>query len=158
MPPHHVHTTADGVEIFVEQGKKSDQDFIVKFMGPHGRPRTPRHIHLIVELYVKHAHNPVLTLLLRDHLVHLLDQCQPIVAYPPALHIFNPGQLPQFADLNAVGEFSAEFVLISAELLFIQEKTNYPEGKLTKQIYTEFGVKDRYSVIGKAVRTVYGGG
>jgi hypothetical protein len=158
MPPHHIHTTTNGVEIFVEQGKKSAHDFLVKFMGPHGRPRTPRHIHLIVELYVKYAHNPALTLLLRDHLIHLLHEVQPIVAYPPALQVYNPNQIAQFADLNAVGEFSAEFVLVAAELLFIQEKTNYPEGKLTQQMYTGFGVKDRYSIIGLAVRTVYGGG
>jgi hypothetical protein len=158
MPPYHIHTTTSGVEIVVEQGKKSEHDFLIRFMGPHGRLRTPRHIHLIVELYVKYAHNPALTLVLRDHLIHLMEQVQPIAAYPPALQVYKANQIAQFADLNAVGEFSVEFVLVAAELLFIQEKTNYPEGKLTQQMYTGFGVKDRYSIIGLAVRTVYGGG
>jgi len=157
VPPDFSHTTANGVQIFVDKGTKSDHDFIVKFMGPHGRPRTPRHIHLIVELYVKHAHNPKLTLL-RDHLIELVEKVKPIVAYPPKLQVYKPGQIAQFADLNKVGEFSVEFVLVAAELVFIQEKTNYPEGKLTQQLYHDFDVKDRYSVIGLAVRTWYGGG
>lgn len=37
------------------------------------------------------------------------------------------------------------------ELLAIQEKTNYPTGSLTESLYKDFGVKDRFSVIQKAV-------
>jgi len=33
----------------------------------------------------------------------------------------------------------------------IQEKTNYPEGSLTENLYEDFGVKDRFHVIQKAV-------
>lgn len=32
----------------------------------------------------------------------------------------------------------------------IQEKTNYPQGSLTQQLYADFGVKDRFSVINAA--------
>jgi len=37
------------------------------------------------------------------------------------------------------------------EFMAIQEKTNYPEGSLTESLYRDFGVKDRFSVIQKAV-------
>jgi len=50
-----------------------------------------------------------------------------------------------------VGEFPIEFLLVVTELLAIQEKTNYPKGSLTENLYRDFGVKDRFSVIQKAV-------
>ncbi|MFN3422839.1 MAG: hypothetical protein ACK40X_14090, partial [Armatimonadota bacterium] len=47
---HLVHTTQEGVEIFVERGRKptSPHDFIVKFRDPRrsSHLRTPKHIHL----------------------------------------------------------------------------------------------------------------
>lgn len=42
-------------------------------------------------------------------------------------------------------------MLVVTELMAIQEKTNYPEGSLTESLYRDFGVKDRFSVIQKAV-------
>jgi len=42
-------------------------------------------------------------------------------------------------------------LLVLTELMAIQEKTNYPKGTLTESLYRDFGVKDRFSVIQKAV-------
>lgn len=69
-----------------------------------------------------------------------------------------PGKKPQspydfivkFKELDKVGEFSVEFILVVTELIGIQEKTNYPEGSLTESLYKDFGIKDRFSVIQKA--------
>jgi hypothetical protein len=36
------------------------------------------------------------------------------------------------------------------ELIAIQEKTNYPSGTLTEELYKDLFVKDRFSVIQKA--------
>jgi hypothetical protein len=44
-----------------------------------------------------------------------------------------------------------KLLLVVTELLAIQEKTNYPLGSLTESLYKDFGVKDRFSVIQKAV-------
>ena len=33
----------------------------------------------------------------------------------------------EFEDLNKVGEFSVEFLMVVTELILIQEKTNYPQ-------------------------------
>lgn len=41
-------------------------------------------------------------------------------------------------------------MLVVTELIMIQEKTNYPEGSLTRQLYEDFGVRDRFSVINSA--------
>lgn len=59
--------------------------------------------------------------------------------------------IESFKDLNRVGEFTVEFLLVVTELMAIQEKTNYPKGSLTESLYKDFAVKDRFSVIQKAI-------
>lgn len=151
---HLIHTTQDGIEIAVRQGQKSNSphDFMVRFRDPKrsGRWRTPKHIHLIVELYVKEAYNRDLTHQLRNHLLDVFSKIKPVNKFPPSLQVYQPGDEQPFKALDAVGEFSVEFMLVVSELIFIQEKTNYPTGSLTKELYEEFGVKDRFSVIQKA--------
>lgn len=148
-----VYTTNANVQIAVYPGRKpeSPYDFIVKFREPGKRERTPAHVHLIVEMYVKHAHNPSLTLRLKDHILAMLCQIKPINSFPPNLQFFKPEHIKSFKDLDKVGEFTLEFLLVMTELMAIQEKTNYPGGSLTESLYKDFGVKDRFSVIQKAV-------
>jgi hypothetical protein len=148
-----VYTTKANVQIGVYPGKKpeSPYDFIVKFREPNKRERTPAHVHLIVEMYVKHAYNPSLTLKLKDHILIMLSHIKPISSFPPNLQFFKPEHIEPFRDLDKVGEFTTEFLLAVTELMAIQEKTNYPAGSLTESLYKDFGVKDRFSVIQKAV-------
>lgn len=144
-----IYTTEEGVEIFVIKGKKtqSEYDFRVKFRQPGKRERTPAHVHMVVEMYVKHAFNPKLTLELRNHILSMFDKIKPINYYPPKLQIFKKEDAEKFKELNKVGEFSVEFVLVVTELIMIQEKTNYSKGSLTQNLYRSFGEKDRFSVI-----------
>lgn len=148
-----VYTTAGGVEVRAYPGKKTQSpfDFVVRYKEPSRRERTPRHVHLIVEMYVKHAYNPTLTLKLRDHMLTMFQHIQPINYFPPSLQFFQPQHVQQFKALDEVGEFSTEFLLVVTELIGIQEKTNYPEGSLTEELYRSFGVADRFSVIRRAV-------
>ena len=148
-----VYTTGENVRIEVYSGSKqqSPYDFIVKFREPNKRERTPAHVHLIVEMYVKHAFNSSLTLKLRDHILEMLSQVQPVISFPPTLQYFKPEHIEPFKELNKVGEFTVEFLLVAVELVAIQERTNYPTGTLTESLYESFGVKDRFQVIQKAV-------
>jgi len=148
-----VYTTKANVQIGVYPGRKpqSPYDFIVKFREPNKRERTPAHVHLIVEMYVKYAYNPSLTLKLKEHILTMLGQIKPINSFPPTLQFFKPEHIEKFKDLDKVGEFTIEFLLVVIELMAIQEKTNYPEGSLTESLYKDFGVKDRLQVIQKAV-------
>lgn len=150
---HLIYKTHEGVEIFVEPGRKGPLDFKVTFRDRRvsQRRRTPRHIHLVVELYVKKAFDKVLTHKLRDHLLWIFDQIQPIHSFPPSLQVFQSQHITPFKALDQVGEFSVEFLLVVSELIFIQEKTNYPQGSLTRRLYEAFGQKDRFSVIHMAV-------
>jgi len=122
-----------------------------KFRNVNKRECTPAHVHLIVEMYVKHAYNPSLTLKLRDHILTMLNQIKPVNSFPPTLQFFKPEHIEPFKELDEVGEFTVEFLLVAIELMAIQEKTNYPTGTLTENLYKNFGVKDRFSVIQKAV-------
>ena len=148
-----VYTTKANVQIGVYPGRKpeSPYDFIVKFREHGKRERTPAHVHLIVEMYVKHAHNPSLTLKLKEHILTILRSIKPVHSFPPSLQFFKPEHIEPFKDLDKVGEFTVEFLLVVTELMGIQEKTNYPEGSLTENLYEDFGVKDRFQVIQKAV-------
>lgn len=148
-----VYTTKRNVKIAVYPGKKpeSPYDFIVRFQEPNKRERTPAHVHLIVEMYVKHAYNPLLTLKLRDHILKMFEQIKPINYFPPSLQYFKPHHVEPFKELDRVGEFTVEFLLVVTELMAIQEKTNYPKGSLTESLYRDFGVKNRFAVIQKAV-------
>ncbi len=147
-----IWTTERAVQIVVEAGRKSEHDFVVKYHDPQRSRnwRTPKHIHLIVELYVKEAHQPRLTYELRDHLISVYDKVQPISHYPPTLQVYRKGDEQRFLSLDAVGEYSVEFLLVVSELIFIQEKTNYPQGSLTRELYKDFGVEDRFRVVQKA--------
>jgi hypothetical protein len=150
MPSHVAFTSAQGIEVHVEPGKKSPFDFKVKFMGPHGRLRTPKHIHLVIELYVKHAFNGPLTLQLRDYFLEVFSKLQPITQYPPTLQVYEPAHINQFLPLNAVGEFPVDLFMVISELISIQERTNYPDGSATVSLYESFMVKDMFSVIQSA--------
>lgn len=157
MASHLVFTSAQGLQVHVEPGTKSTHDFKVKFMGPHGRLRTPKHIHLIIDLYVKHAVNGPLTIQLRDHLLQVFNQLQPITQYPPTLQVYQPAHATQFAALNDVGLFRMDTCLVINELIFIQEKTNYPSGSATVNLYQDFMTKDMFSVIQSATWVGPGG-
>ncbi|MCD6492879.1 MAG: hypothetical protein J7K36_03635 [Archaeoglobaceae archaeon] len=151
-----VYTTKANVQIEVYPGRKpeSPYDFIVKFREPGKRERTPAHVHLIVEMYVKYAYNPSLTLKLKEHILTMLRSIKPVNLFPPTLQFFKPQHIEPFKDLDKVGEFTIEFLLVVTELMAIQEKTNYPEGSLTESLYKDFGVKDRFQVIQKAVEMI----
>jgi hypothetical protein len=102
-------------------------------------------------MYVKYAFDTPLTLKLKEHILTMLSQIRPVNSYPPTLQFFKPEHVEPFKDLDRVGEFTVEFLLVAIELVAIQEKTNYPTGTVTENLYKNFGVKDRFSVIQRAV-------
>ncbi len=147
----NIYITRKGVEINVYPGKKSRWDFKVKFREPGKGERTPAHVHIIVEMYVKYAYNPDLTLKLKEHILEMMQSIRPIDYFPPSLQFFQLQHVEPFRELDRVGEFTVEFLLVVTELIAIQEKTNYPGGSLTESLYRDFGVKDRFTVIQRAV-------
>jgi hypothetical protein len=88
---------------------------------------------------------------MKEHILKMLTQIKPVNLFPPSFQFFKPEHIEPFKDLDKVGEFTVEFLLVVTELMAIQKKTNYPEGSLTESLYKDFGIKDRFSVIQKAV-------
>ncbi len=134
-----IYKTQAGTCIYVEPGKKSQSDFKVIYKEPGKRTRTPKHIHLIVDLYLKRAGNRSLTDQLVDHIINnLILKVQPISVFPPKLQVFHPQHVQQFQSLDAFGEYPVEFLLVVTELILIQEKTNYPNGIMSINLFSKF--------------------
>ncbi len=148
-----IYRTRKGVKISVYEGQKKDRsayDFIVRYTEPLKRERTPKHIHLIVDLYLKWAGNRDLTLRLRDHMLSVFQRIRPITSLPPKFQVFALADIDKFQGLDGFGEYDVEFVLAVSELLMIQEKTNYPHGSMTQAMYSAFGKEDIFGVISAA--------
>ncbi|PSO60839.1 MAG: hypothetical protein BRC35_00915, partial [Cyanobacteria bacterium QH_10_48_56] len=67
---HQIYRTNTGVIIYVSQGSKSPHDFVVRYREPGKRQRTPKHIHFIIDLYLKRKGNRELTQRLVEHFVN----------------------------------------------------------------------------------------
>lgn len=149
---HAVYTTADGVVVFVSQGVKSQHDFKVQYQEPGKRVRTPKHIHLIIDLYMKRAGNRALTARLVEHIIDEITlKIHRSASSPPVLQIFSPDHAAQFQALDAYGEYPVEFLLVAVELIMIQEKTNYPEGVMNLNLFRRFRDEaDIFSVVSAA--------
>lgn len=146
-----IYRTGSGVEILIYVGSKSEFDFIVKYHEPGKRIRTPKHIHLIIDLYIKKCHNEPLTMRLVDHFINIINEVNSALDYPPRLQIFTEGQIEEFRDLNNYGEYDIEFIMIIFELIMIQEKTNYPNGTLNLKLFQKFrNNEDIFSVVSAA--------
>lgn len=152
MAHHSIYTTAQGVKILATQGIKSQHDFIVRYIEPRKRRRTPKHIHIIIDLYMKLIGNMPLTMQFIDHVItNIIANAIPNTSMPPQLQIYNPAQLSTFNTLNQYGEYSVEFLLVVIELIMIQEKTNYPNGHLNLDLFTKFrNNADIFSVVSAA--------
>ncbi len=150
--PDLIYTTSNGTRIYVQKGGKSDFDFKVRYQEPGKNKRTPQHIHLIIDLYMKKVGNKELTMRLVDHLIKdVILKVRPSMENPPALQVFSPDHIWPFQDLDAYGEYSVEFLLVVGELIIIQEKTNYPYGTMTERLFRSFrDEKDIFSVVSTA--------
>lgn len=149
---HLIYKTQRGVRILVSKGIKSQYNFKVQYQELMGRVRTPKHIHLIIDLYMKLTGDRQLTMKLVDHIIdNIVLKVQPSTSYPPVLQIFSPTHVSQFQQLDNYGEYSVEFLLVVTELIIIQEKTNYPKGVMSINLFRRFREgRDIFSVVSAA--------
>lgn len=143
-----IYITQKGDAVFVEQGSKSEFDFIVKYKASGKRKRTPKHIHLFIDMYAKITGDEKLAMKLIDHILALVEIVEPETSFPPKLRYFSPDQVLPFLELDSFGEYSVEFLLILVELILRQEKTNYPNGNLSLRFFSAIRRKaDIYSIV-----------
>lgn len=152
-----MHTTKNGIKIYVSKGSKTESpfDFRVHYQEPDKRVRTPKHIHIIIDLYMKLGRNEELTLKLVDYLIAMMKKLKPETKFPPSLQVYNKKDISKFEELNNYGQYSVEFILIVTELIMIQEKTNYPNGTMNVKVFEKFRNKynDIFSVVSAATFT-----
>jgi hypothetical protein len=118
-----IYTTQKGVIIYVSKGRKSKYNFKVRYREPGKNIRTPKHIHLIIDLYMKLTGHKQLTMSLVNHIINnIILKVGPSNSFPPNLQIFSPQHVSQFQQLDNYGEYPVEFLLVITELIMIQEK------------------------------------
>lgn len=149
-----LHRTKKGVEVVVYPGKKKQSrfDFIVRYREPGKKTRTPRHIHVVIDLYLKKSADESLTMELLDHIIdNIIRKVVPSTRFPPELQVFSPTHVSKFQRLNQYGEYDVEFLLVIVELIMIQEKTNYPSGTMNLKLFERFRREDDiFSVVSAA--------
>lgn len=146
-----IYTTQQGVHILVSQGIKSLFDFKVQYQEPGRRVRTPKHIHIIIDLYMKRSGDEALTMLIADRIISITKNVRALESYPPKLQLFKPSHVAEFAGLNCYGEYTVDFLLVVVELIMIQEKTNYPTGTMNLRLFEKFRQGgDIFSVVSAA--------
>ena len=147
-----VYRTEKGVRILVTKGKKSQYDFKVQYKEYKKRRRTPKHIHLIIDLYLKLCRNKKLTMQLVDHIINnIILRVKSSTTFPPKLQILSKEYITKFEELNNYGEYPVEFLLVITELIMIQEKTNYPKGTMNLNLFQKFrNEEDIFSVVSAA--------
>lgn len=140
-----VAKTATGKEIFVCRGKKSAKDFVVKFRlpGTRMRGRAPTHAHLLSELHIAAAVNEPMARELRAYLLSVFKKLRPLERYPPRIVFVQEKDVQRFKALDRIRDFDVEFLLKLFELIMLQEKTNYPEGSLTRELLEGFLTEPR---------------
>ncbi|MEM4208986.1 MAG: hypothetical protein QW833_01185 [Candidatus Anstonellaceae archaeon] len=144
----------ENIEILVSKGNKTQSPYYFKvhYKEKNKRVRTPKHIHLIIDLYMKLSRNEKLTIKLVDHIINeIIMKVKPLNKFPPTLQVFKKEQAKKFKELNKYGEYSVEFILVVIELIMIQEVTNYPNGTMNLNLFKKFRNKESiYSVVSAA--------
>ena len=147
-----VYECENGTGVYVVKGKLSEWDFKVGFLKKNmkGIPRFAKHSHVIIDLYIKYFHDKELTEELKKYFLDLLDKVKPIEHYPPKILFFKKEFAKKYKELDDVGIFSVETLMVYVELLMTQEKTNYPPMIFNRKLFNDFLRKNIYSVINTA--------
>ena len=151
----------DGAVIGVFQGSRgvnADLDIVVKYKDKYTKtsvPRTPKHIHWVIDLLVKKEHNKKLTLEFIDFLLGMYDKVECFKTKEDQLlcklNYSKPENLDKFAELNKYGEYSVEFISHVIELLSIEEKTGFKGAFMFKKVLQALkDEKDIFSIVSTA--------
>lgn len=147
-----IYIASNKATIGVVQGIKSQYDFKVKYKEPLKHERTPKHMHIIIDLYMKLVREESITFQMVDHIINdIIKNIKPVTSFPPKLQIFQPKNAKKFEKLNSYGEYPVDFLLVVIELIQIQEKTNYPNGIMNLRLFEAFRKKhDIFSIVSAA--------
>lgn len=142
-----------GEVIHVYYGSLSDFDIVVKYKQDGSRLRTPKHIHWVVDLLLKKQGDEEKANRLLKHLLHIWDSCLPFISneHRENMDVVFQDYDDDLKKLDIYGYYSVEFLVIVAELLMVQEKTNNPKAYMFhKVLKTLLESKDLFKIISTA--------
>ena len=147
----------------IYKGRKSSADILIKYRqrlknGKWSNIRTPKHIHWTVDILIKMFQDMDLTKQFLDELMKIWEnEIAPLTERErdelelEELLNYDQETLEKFKDLSKYGEYNIKFLLLLAKLLMIQEKTNYPNGKLFQNLILKLREgEDIFSILQKA--------
>jgi hypothetical protein len=132
--------------IGIYQGHLSKYDILIKYRqkedGKWSQPRTPKHIHWAVDILMKMQVEKNKTKEFLDFLLQRWNEIEPIQSEEERQNRLNieylidnyKEEIENYTPLNEKGEYSIKFLILLAELLMMQEKTNRKDAYMFKQL------------------------
>jgi len=128
---------SDGTIIGVFEGNRGyikEHDILIKYRDKFTKttvPRTPKHIHWVVDLLIKKEHAPELTLEFMKYLRNMYDKVEGFKSKEDRANFVlketTAEKLKRFEELNKYGEYKVEFIGHLIELMIKMEKNMPPE-------------------------------
>jgi len=153
----------DSYILAIYPGRKSEADIIIKYRqklkdGRWSNIRTPKHIHWTVDLLIKLHSDNKLTKKFVDELMKVWEKIQPIKSREERdklkleeLLSYDKDTIERFKALSKYGEYNIKFLILLAQLLMLQEKTNYPKGKIFQTLLRKIKEgEDIFSILSTA--------
>ena len=153
----------DHFQIGIYQGTLSQFDMLIRYKqlidGEWTRPRTPKHIHWAVDILIKQHENPEATNNFLDFLLQHWTTVTPLLTEEERTELLDSNRLLnevnkesiQYEELAEHGEYSIKFLILLAKLLMVQEKTNYHEAYMFKNLLEQLKAhKDIYKIVSTA--------
>ncbi|SRR5574344_508896 len=149
--------------IGVYQGTLSEFDMLIRYRqlinGQWSKVRTPKHIHWAVDILIKQYENPNETNNFIQFLLNYWNTVQPITSEEERQKLLDIDKLKaevneeakSYDRLANIGEYSIKFLLLLAKLLMYQEKTNYHQAYMFKNLLEQLkNSSDIFSVVSTA--------
>jgi hypothetical protein len=137
----------DSYVVGIYKGSLSEYDIVIKYRqklkdGSWSNIRTPKHIHWAVDLLMKMQAEPEKTKEFLSFLLERWEEIEPIQSEDerkkrtrPEYILSNYQQeLKNYKELSEKGEYSIKFLILLAELLMMQEKTNRRDAYMFKEL------------------------
>lgn len=131
----------------VYPGRLSEHDLLIKYRqkdktGKWSRIRTPKHIHWAVDILIKMHSEPEKIREFLDFLIRAWDTTTPIrsaeeketILNLDSLLHSNAAEIERYQSLSQKGEYSITFLILLARLLMLQEKSNYKDAYMFKNL------------------------
>ena len=152
--------------IGIYKGTLSPYDILIKYrqrtQNGWSRIRTPKHIHWAVDILMKMQVQPEKTKEFLNFLLGIWEKIGPIKTERERKNRTDINyllekykkELNKYKELSQKGEYSIKFLILLAELLMIQEKTNMPDAYMFKKLLQalEKG-KDIFNIVSIATHT-----